>query len=57
LQWSLMKSSGTNGSSRSSNWLEPVMGRRFMASEATHSETLRPAFDSTHNFSPDGPGE
>ena len=31
-QWALMKSSGMKGSSRSSNWLEPVTGRRFMGS-------------------------
>jgi hypothetical protein len=44
VQRSLMKSSGMYGFSRSSNWLEPVTGRRFMASEATPFETLRPGF-------------
>jgi hypothetical protein len=49
----LMKSSGMYGSSRSSNRLEPVTGRRFMEPEHTHSETLRLAFVSTHNFPTD----
>jgi len=53
----LMKSSGIYGSSNSSNWLEPVIGRRFMAQETIQSETLRPALAAIHSFSPDVPVE
>jgi hypothetical protein len=56
-QCSLMKSSGMYGSRRSSNWLEPVTGRRFMEPEPTLFETLRPAFVSTHIFPPDALGQ
>jgi len=57
LHRSLMKSSGMYGLSRSSNWLEPVTGKRFMVPEATHFETFRSAFEETHNFSTDHIGE
>jgi hypothetical protein len=53
LQCSLMKSSGMYGSSKSSNWLEPVTGKGFMDPEATPFETFRPRFASTYNSSPD----
>lgn len=48
LQWWLMKSSGTYGSSKSSKQPVPVSGRLFMGPEATPFDPLRPTLDATH---------
>ena len=41
---SLMQSSGMYGSNKSSNWLLPVTGRRFMGVQPTHLNSLRLVF-------------